>query len=324
MKRGICLNYVNYNAAEEAMKGYKTYRSSHKSSYKCGLSIAVATLLISTTTLNVAFGAEIYLTGYRVLGGDGNELAVVEGDQVKRQWPAVADGHAFALAVADTVRTLPVRPPGTSPCQTCTSTGAEYTLLGVPTGVTYEYPFSSWVDDIPEGTTDGKYNYAGAYFTSTVYRFSRDWTNPTELFQVPGFYLGGIAYDATNDSLWVLDSLHLEGGQVRNYALDGTLLSAFAVSKEDGQQPFGLAVDPSDHTLWLSRMNTFAPFNSDPRLQHYSVTGQFLGEQVYPTLNGLAVIGMETVVPLPAGIWLFVSGLSIIPIFRRSHHGLEA
>jgi hypothetical protein len=171
------------------------------------------------------------------------------------------------MAVRRTIRTLPARPE---------YVGAEYTHGGVPTGVRYAYPTTVTMD-FPDGTTDGRANYAGGYFDGTVYRFTRAWEDPVPLFTT-GLYIGGIAYDSDTRSLWVLDSRanFEEGtGVVRQYRRDGTLRSSFVVKGGSTPQPLGLAYDAKDDSLWISRnRGVDVPI----QLEKYSTRGKLLAE----------------------------------------------
>jgi hypothetical protein len=70
--------------------------------------------------------------------------------------------------VSGDVRTLSAYPfPGAD-------TGAQYDLALTPTGTTYTNTFGS---ELLDGTTDGTYNYAVQWSTSSVVRFDADWTN---------------------------------------------------------------------------------------------------------------------------------------------------
>lgn len=211
----------------------------------------------------------LYVASYN--GECTSLLSVIDHHGHARSWEPVGGpcGYASAMAIVHTIRTLPARPG---------ETGAEYTLRGVPTGTTYAYP-DTLVMDLPEGTTDGRFNYAGGYFDGTVYRFTRAWTDPQPLFTT-GLYLGGLAFDPTTRTLWVLDArADFEGGlgEVRQYTLDGTLVSSFFVRGGATPQPFGLAYDARHRELWISRN---VGFDAPVVLERYSVTGTYGGTVV--------------------------------------------
>ncbi|HQR27907.1 MAG TPA: hypothetical protein PLP61_12785 [Nocardioides sp.] len=224
--------------------------------------------------------SDLYVASYN--GECTHVLSVIKNPRVTRTWEPVggACNAASAMAVVRTVRTLGARPE---------FVGAEYTLRGRPTGVTYAYPTTVTMD-LPDGTTDGRANYAGGYFDGVVYRFSRDWTDPVPLFST-GLFLGGIAYDPHTRSLWVLDSrtdFEAGTGEIRNYAMDGTLRSSFVVRGGSDPQPFALAYDAADRTLWISRNRGF---DTPALLEQYSTHGRYLGSTT-TSLTGI-VGGLE-------------------------------
>ncbi len=249
---------------------------------------AIGAVIVATLALLIPVGAsagpravdDIYVASYR--GDCAASLSVIKNHRVTKSWEPVGGPcmQASAMAVAHRIRTLPARPE---------FQGAEYTLGRTPTGVIYDYP-STVVMDLPDGTTDRRWNYAGGYFDGTVYRFTRQWTDPVALFTTD-LYLGGIAYDRDTDSLWVLDSrADFESGLgvVRNYAFDGTLISQFVVRGGSTPQPIGLAYDARTDTLWISRVrDTDSPIV----LETYSTDGQWLGD-VRTSLTGI-VSGLE-------------------------------
>lgn len=234
--------------------------------------------------------SDLYIASYN--GGCTNTLSVILNHRVTKSWEPVGGPctAASAMAVGRTVRTLGARPE---------FVGAEYSLRGTPTGVTYDYPDSIYMD-IPDGTTDGRSNYAGGYFDGVVYQFTRDWKDPVPLFST-GLFLGGITYDSHTHTLWVLDSRYeAEGGQgeIRNYRTDGTLLSSFVVrgGSSEVSQPFGLAYDPKDHSLWISLNRQF---DVPLMLEKYATDGTYLGSTT-TQLTGVAG-GMEFRLPRACG-----------------------
>jgi hypothetical protein len=209
---------------------------------------------------------DLYLWSYN--GDCASLMSVFKGVHKVKSWEPVGGPCvvASAMAVTNRIRTLGARPG---------EVGAEYTLGRIPTGVTYPYP-DSIVMDLPDGTTDGRHNYVGGYFDGTVYRFSRNWADPEPLFDT-GLYLGGVAYDSRSRTMWVLDSrADFEGGLgvIRNYTLDGTLLSEFVVVGGATPQPFGLAYDAKTRSLWISRN---VGLDQPITLEKYSTHGDYLG-----------------------------------------------
>lgn len=228
--------------------------------------------------------SDLYVASYN--GECTHTLSVILNHRVTKSWAPVGGSCtvASAMAVRNTIRTLGARPE---------FVGAEYSLGRQPTGVTYPYPTTVTMD-LPDGTTDCRHNYAGGYFDGTVYRFTRDWEDPVALFST-GLYVGGIAYDADTRTLWVLDSRadFEEGtGVVRNYRMDGTLLSEFVVKGGPTPQSLGLAYDAKDDSLWISRN---LGFDTPLTLEKYATDGTYLGS-VITRLTGVAT-GMEFRVP---------------------------
>jgi hypothetical protein len=248
--------------------------------------VAAAAALLGSSMAGAAQAAkprpfsDLYIASYN--GDCTNNLSVIKNDRVTKSWEPVGGpcNTASTMAVEETIRTLGNRPE---------FIGAEYTLGRQPTGLTYEYPTTVTMD-FPDGTTDGQANYAGGYFDGVVYRFTRDWKDPVALFST-GIFLGGIAYDANTDTLWVLDSrAGFEGGlgEIRNYTKDGTVLSSFAVRGGSTPQPFGLAYDAKDDSLWISRN---VGFDTPVTLEKYSTGGEYL-DSVTTTIVGIPS-GME-------------------------------
>lgn len=223
---------------------------------------------------------DLYLWSYN--GECTSRMTVFKGAHTVKSWEPVGGPCvvASAMAVTNRIRTLGARPG---------EVGAEYTLGRIPTGVTYAYP-DGIVMDLPDGTTDGRHNFAGGYFDGTVYRLNPDWTDPEPLFST-GLYLGGVAFDSRSRTMWVLDSrADFEGGLgvIRNYTLDGTLLSEFTVAGGATPQPSGLAYDAKTDSLWISRN---VGFDQPVTLETYSTQGDYLGT-VTTTIVGIPV-GME-------------------------------
>ena len=180
------------------------------------------------------------------------QIEVAQGNSVVNSFNS---NYGFGIAISGgTVRTHGENSgPGTS--------GAQYSLSGVPTGVTYTYPTPAGLqyDNSADGTTDGTHNYYVQYYGYTndnnyvedVIQTDTDWKNPVSLFSVapyPGACCQdvGIAYDATNNSLWVSGW----GAQtISDYSLNGDLLSSFVTPGIYNKGALG--VDPADHTLWF-------------------------------------------------------------------------
>ena len=137
-----------------------------------------------------------------------------------------------------------------------TSLGQSHSLLGVPSGVTYQYPpianAAFW-----DGATDGVFIYSVDYHNGGVYKFNADWTNPQLFFVTPPDYLG-ITFDVTTNTIWISVFHRL----VEHRMLNGSLISFFTV-------PFTsiscLALDPADHTLWMGSQANEGTFINTPK-----------------------------------------------------------
>lgn len=188
----------------------------------------------------------------------GSSIYVVQGTGVVASFSKAYGGgdSEGALAVSNTIRTR------SSDLRSGPDLGAgEYTLFGNPTGYGYTTPATGNLRYY-DGTSDGSYNYFVDHgqdnpLTGGVYRTDYYWQGPQWMFYPqaicndppPGCHgLSGIAYDPTNNSLWI----SAKGNTwIGDYSLDGRLLASF-----DAANPFGynsaLGLDPADHTLWLT------------------------------------------------------------------------
>lgn len=271
---------------------------------------AVAALITGTTS-------PYYLSNYA-----DKTFYVIQGTEVidTFAWTTGLAGSGFfngegIVVVTDTVRTRSFRPnsPG----------GAEYSLQGAPTGITYVNPMPPGLryEELFDATSDGQYNYYVQHYgitnnglaTENVYRTDLDWSDPTPLFSlqtVPGGSAGeflGITYDSGNQSLWI-GGWNLNN-QIRNYSLSGTLLSQFSTVGQVGS----LALDPADGTLWMTRDHTALLFQ-------YARDGTLLQSG---TVAGLPQFGFlsgefaRTSVPEPAPLALLGLGAVCAAGFGR-------
>ncbi len=235
---------------------------------RCRLLVYVLTIF-STIFLAGAVGAAGPMSKLFLTAGDQNTNWVVQGPLVVTSWTQ-HNGSEYPITVFNTVRTLGLAS-GIS--------GAEYTLSGAFTGVTYPYPLGAGTN-LYDGTTDTKLNYSVDFDSGNVYSFKSDWTNPTFLFSEPAGFLG-IAYDATDNSLWLAN---FNGTTIEHRSLFGTLISSFTV-------PFTsitfLAIDPADNTLWMGSQNTEGSF------YQYLKTGVQLSSVFYPALVKQNTLGGE-------------------------------
>jgi len=225
---------------------------------------------------------------------DTNEMVVVQGGSVINSWTTPTP-RQNAIAVAGDIRMAGNRVSGSN-------MGNQYTLGGALLGGVYDIGFGgNWYD----GTTDGvNFNFAvqhnGDY---NVYRFDRNWLNPTALFNV-GFAFSGISYDTTNNTLWTAE---VQNGIVRNYTMNGTQLSQFSFTPNGFTYGYGLALDPADGTLWIGGFGNTS-------IRQYTKTGTFLGSVNIPGTTSTHRFGMEfniatAAVPEPSTVTLCGLGL---------------
>lgn len=220
------------------------------------LSTSAALAALAFTT---AGPATAQTSEYFVMAGDQATFHVLQGGVLVRSWspaPGTAQ-YQYPLVVADTIRTMGAN---------AGEIGAEYDLNGNDLGTRYTHPTGptrSW-----DGTTDGTYHYA-IDSGGGVYRFNRDWSNPTMLFSAGG--LGSLTYDPTNNSMWVSQ---FSTSTITEYTLGGTVLSSFSTGHS---QNMALALDHADGTLWLHDRTTRGTFEqwtrSGTRLARIAVPG---------------------------------------------------
>ncbi len=258
----------------------------------------------------------LYLTGVQFGGGpSAYRIKVVQGDAVTLAFDEYGNGLSpyqtfeSAIAVDSTVRTH-----GGSLCSGACAPFpkyvAEYALSGAFIGaanlgaIPEASPGQS--DYLYDGTTDGTHNYAVGSLSGRVYSFDADWQNPTTLFTLPptlpsganALWLG-IAYDATDGTLWVSTHNNLPN-VVANYTSDGTLLSSFDLNTQYNLAT-GLGIDPADQTLWVGRDCTIGCPAFAVRLEQYSKQGAPLSiSDNYPDLQTFDSLGAEfRFVPVP-------------------------
>jgi hypothetical protein len=93
----------------------------------------------------------------------------------------------------------------------------------------------------------------------------------------------GIAYDPTNNSLWISS----RSSWIADYSLDGVLLAAFDSdpSRNGYWANVALGLDPADHTLWIANEGTNV-------LRQYSLDGVTFGQLLQMgTPDGLPGVG---------------------------------
>jgi hypothetical protein len=209
---------------------------------------------------------------------------------------------AFPIAVSDTVRIG----------QRNNGQGAEYSLLGTATGVTFTG--AGGITQLLDGTTDGStYNY-GVTCCGTnvgVYRGDRLWQGLELLFGLPSDG-SGITYDPVNESLWI----SFANNTIAQYSFTGTLISSFGAQNDVA----ALAYDASSDSFWyhINGTSRFVNVNrSGQELHDLTIAGLF----TFNAYGGeMAILGAlpEGQVPEPGSWVLAVSGLALVVArFRR-------
>ncbi len=177
--------------------------------------------------------------------------------------------------------------------------GREYDFGGNVIGGPYTL---SGVGSVWDATTDGSFLYMVDYENGDVVRTNLDFTGATVLFGgLGGNAFLGSTYDPTNNSLWISGWTN---NQVRNYTLDGTLLSSFNAVATN--RLTSLALDYATDTLWMGTQNAFGQF------YEYSKTGTLLQTVDIGGLSEQNTLGGEfafTAVPEPTTLVLCGLGL---------------
>jgi hypothetical protein len=247
-------------------------------------------------------------TLYLIDDGDfpTSELITVQGGTGTITTSAL-QGYDAGLAVTNTIKTI-----GANSMTDGTSPGYQYTLSGAYTGTTYAVPSAVPNAQFYDGTTDGTNNYAVDWNTGIVWKFNGSWANPTQLFTAASGALG-IAYDTTNNTLWVSDYSYSDG-TMYHYSLTGALLGSFSLNWNSNDTYEGLALDPADNTLWI--------WNGAAAFEQYSKNGALLSTFVLPSNFAYdTIVGAEfaeaTPTPIPSALLLFGPGLAGLAFVRR-------
>jgi hypothetical protein len=245
--------------------------------------------------------SDYYVTG-------NTKIYHIRGDVVLDSWNTVQAQEFPIVVLGNTVRTGSYY---------SGNSGHEYSLAGSWTGATYPPTIQGLHHD---GTTDGVHNYttsywgdeAGAELGRAVWRTDSDWTNPVKLFDTVETRPSGITYDPSNNTLWVSE---WDGGPaIRNYTMNGTLLSSFST---DGRYATSVALDPVDGTLWMGGYENTGYF------YQYSRAGVLLSSTYYSELAGERTLGGEiAAVPEPSTYAMMLTGIGLIGFqLRRRNHG---
>lgn len=278
---------------------------------KAGISHSIILVAASLIAATPASAAIVYMASSR----DIVAFDTANGTIADTFWIVPNSGP---LAVAGSIRMRVAAVNG--------NISSEYTLDGTLLGQTTvdSFSFRGW-----DGTTDGvAYNYAmtNTDLTSTIYRYDRNWDNETELFTFSnGSYQSalGIAYDLSNDTVWV--ETHRPGNEIRNYDLAGNLISSFTF--DNGlQRPGALAYDGGTDTIWF--LTELSRVGNGPELQtllQFDKNGNqlnsFLIEGMRHRYNMEFAANPSAVVPEPGAlmVWSMLALASgAVTFWRRS------
>jgi hypothetical protein len=215
--------------------------------------------------------SELYLTSY-----SSTQAYVVKNGQIVRQFQRTAANDGPALVVDATIKMYG---------QSTGGVGREYDFNGnLLAGV---YPNPGFIDCY-DGATDGTRNWTISHndFSNNfaVLVGDANWGSMQIAF-VPINRSSGIAYDATDGTLWISNN---SGGsnQVEHYTTAGVLLGSFPVGLQSGGG-YGIALDPLDQTLWLP-----GAFGTAGQLHQYTKSGTLLGVVNVPGMT-TNVLGAE-------------------------------
>jgi hypothetical protein len=264
------------------------------------VAVAAAVLSCFTSTRALAQTSDYYLSH-----GEQETLQVVQSGAIVRSWTTAP--ILYPLAVTDTVKLYDVGNPFTGPAM---NSGLQYTLQGVPTGVSYPWQ-NGPTGQLLDGATDGTaHNYASEFIGQQgIWQFDLNWKNPTLLFSTAISPLG-VTYDTLDNSLWI----SIDGGNIEQVTNNGTIISQF----NPGAGRWGsLAWEPATNTLW-------AHANGTNSLRQWSMTGVFLRDVVItdPAFDPFGTWGGEFAIPVPepASIWLALTAIILFVYSARLNH----
>ncbi|MBS1717363.1 MAG: PEP-CTERM sorting domain-containing protein [Armatimonadetes bacterium] len=261
-------------------------------------------LRLISVSLAVAFASSLLAVGPTSMLYAVNDLEFGPNTGLDRiQGASYASGNTgntndYAIAVWGDVRTCGYY---------SGATGSRFDLNGNPLpGGPYANTYAA--DPIYDGTSDGTYNYGVGRYGGGLFRYDRNWLNPTTLWvdnNMPDH--SGITMNVSDGSFWL--SQYGGIGLIEHFSGSGTLLGSF-VSGIRGI--VGLAYDSADGTLWMN--NEFAPGT----IYQFDQVGNFLQQTSYGT-NGVKMYGMEfneaTVTPEPATMGALALG--VLGVLRR-------
>jgi len=201
---------------------------------------------------------------------------VVRNGVIVRQFSRTATSDGPALVVQSTIKMYG---------QATNNVGHEYDLLGNMLGGQYTNP---GFIDCYDGATDGARNWTISHndFNNNfaVLVGDADWGNVQIAF-VPNQRSSGIAYDATDGSLWISNNV---GGcsNIQHYTTLGVVLGDYPIASLNGGG-YGIALDPADQTLWLT-----GAYATQGQIFQYDKNGLLLQTLTVPGMNS-NVLGAE-------------------------------
>jgi hypothetical protein len=203
---------------------------------------------------------------------------VVRNGQIVRQFSRTATTDGPALVVQNTIKMYG---------QATNNVGHEYDLNG--NMLAGQYTNAGFIDCF-DGATDGARNWTISHndFSNNFALLVGDanWGNVHIAF-VPNQRSSGVAYDSTDDTLWVSNNV---GGcnNIQHYTTTGTVIADFPIASVSGGG-YGIALDPADETLWMP-----GAYSTQGQLFQYDKNGALLQTLTIPGMN-TDVLGAEFV-----------------------------
>jgi hypothetical protein len=230
--------------------------------------VACCSLIASSTRAQTS---ELVLTSYY-----NTAAYVVQNGSIVHQFTRATFDDGPGLVVQSTIKMV-----GQAPG----AIGHEYDLQGNQLGGSYPNP--GYVDCY-DGATDGAHNWTIAHndFASNfaVIVGDSNWANPQIAF-VPNRRSSGIAYDPTDNTLWISNTTG-SADRIQHYTTAGVMLAEFPIAAVNGSG-YGLALDPVDQTLWMP-----GAFGTQGSLFQYDKNGALLQTLSIPGMS-TDVLGAE-------------------------------